>query len=129
MSKSSEMLQVIRLRLDSNDYPERTWVGKQYSKANLIQDLSIVQDLIQAEAEAFLGRIYGQSYSDKPDDLAEILSKGLFRQASWSLIRRFKMDLDWYCLDQTQGLGLKLRRLGLLVSNSRQLSPRNLRLT
>ena len=53
MSKSSEMLQVILLRLDSNDYPERTWVGKQYTKANLLQDLVIVRDLIQKEeAEA-----------------------------------------------------------------------------
>ena len=49
MSRSSEMLQVILLRLDSNDYPERTWVGKQYTKANLIQDLEIVRKLSALE--------------------------------------------------------------------------------
>lgn len=60
MSRSSEMLQVILLRLDSNDYPERTWVGKQYTKADLIQDLDIVRKLIESEAEGFLSRIYGE---------------------------------------------------------------------
>lgn len=60
MSRSSEMLQVILLRLDSNDYPERTWVGKQYRKSDLTQDLKIVQDLIKSDEEGFLKRIYGQ---------------------------------------------------------------------
>jgi len=92
------MLQVILLRLDSNDYPHRTWVGKQYSKAKLIQDLEIVQKLsklevlegeersqetyaawkkLKREIEEAKPMTLAEATKDWPDDLAKILRKGL----------------------------------------------------
>ncbi len=54
MSAKIELNKILK-RLDSNDFPECTWVGGNYNKAELIEDLKRVGSLLGKAPECDSG--------------------------------------------------------------------------